>query len=166
VALQRNETQDRLGTPPELHLPVTWRPGTMPRLPILRAEREAAAATVGVDLPTYNLLMDLQHRDITPEDYDTLRHLDRSVKPKTLPRSKLEARAPCWHVTLEPLPSTSPRLVDQRCSICLESFKPGERVRKLPCKHIFHAHCIDEWLTQSSELCPEDGLPVLPEQSP
>ena len=37
------------------------------------AARETSAANAGVDIATYNLMMDLQHRDITPEDYDTLR---------------------------------------------------------------------------------------------
>lgn len=94
------------------------------------------AAALGVDLPTYNMLMDLQHRDITPEDYETLRHLDSNVKPKTLSRSRLEARAPCWHVSSEPIPSSAYRLVDQKCSICLEYFKVGERARRLPCNHV------------------------------
>lgn len=47
--------------------PTTFRPT------YLSIEREAAAAAANVDVLTYNLMMDLQHRDITPEDYDTLR---------------------------------------------------------------------------------------------
>ena len=39
----------------------------------LSAQREAAAVSFGVDVSTFNMLMDMQHRDITPEDYDTLR---------------------------------------------------------------------------------------------
>lgn len=38
----------------------------------LAVEREAAAASAGVDVGTFSMLMDLQHRDITPEDYDLL----------------------------------------------------------------------------------------------
>ena len=52
---------------------------------------------------------------------------------------------------------------ERRCSICLEKFVCGQMARSLPCSHFFHAHCIDAWLTQSSRACPEDGLPVLPE---
>ena len=46
---------------------------TIFRPTFLSVEREAAAASAGFDLPTFNVLMDLQHRDLTPEDYDTLR---------------------------------------------------------------------------------------------
>mmetsp|Transcript_13888 Transcript_13888/g.28157 ORF Transcript_13888/g.28157 Transcript_13888/m.28157 type:complete len:319 (+) Transcript_13888:41-997(+) len=164
------------------------------------AEREAAAATVGVDTGTYNLLMDMQHRDITPDDYEMLRSLDTSVKPKTLSPRVLEIRAPCWEIPRESVPpsgmpgacvplgdlalasglppvpgatraeaaaSAEPaRLAatEQRCcSICMESFVAGERVRRLPCRHIFHAECIDQWLTHRSNVCPDDGLPVFGE---
>ncbi|KZV73640.1 hypothetical protein PENSPDRAFT_574140 [Peniophora sp. CONT] len=40
------------------------------------------------------------------------------------------------------------------CIICLENFVKGDRVRVLPCKHIFHLEEIDEWLTQRKKLCP------------
>ena len=44
----------------------------------------------------------------------------------------------------------------------MEDLSAGERVRKLPCGHIFHASCVDEWLTRRSNVCPDDGLPVRP----
>ncbi|KAL1523654.1 hypothetical protein AB1Y20_018589 [Prymnesium parvum] len=146
-------------------------PGQSPRraaitrvAPQLRVEnREAAAASMGMDLPTYNLLWDLQHRDITPEDYETLRHLDCNVQHRTLSHERLEAHAPCWDVKPDLTAKCAHSLVDQRCSICLEYFKAGDRARRLPCSHVFHAGCIDEWLCRNSDLCPDDGLPVLPE---
>ena len=108
----------------------------------LRAEREAAAATVGVDEGTYNLLMDMQHRDITPDDYEMLRSLDTSVKPKTLSPRTLELAAPCWEIPDVCVPGTcvpgagaaSPlSAAEQQCSICMEGLVAGERVRRLPC---------------------------------
>ena len=39
----------------------------------LAVEREAAAVSAGVDIATFTMLQSMQHRDITPEDYDTLR---------------------------------------------------------------------------------------------
>lgn len=35
------------------------------------------------------------------------------------------------------------------CAICLESVEDGDFCRELPdCKHLFHANCIDNWLTK------------------
>lgn len=39
------------------------------------------------------------------------------------------------------------------CAICIKDFNIGEEVRKLPCKHIFHSPCIDEWLRRCTD-CP------------
>ncbi|CAD7940873.1 unnamed protein product [Amoebophrya sp. A120] len=39
------------------------------------------------------------------------------------------------------------------CMVCLCDFDDGEEARMLPCKHTFHADCIDEWLRRSCE-CP------------
>jgi E3 ubiquitin-protein ligase RNF13/E3 ubiquitin-protein ligase RNF167 len=38
------------------------------------------------------------------------------------------------------------------CAICLDEFAKGDRVRVLPCKHIFHLDEVDEWLIQSKKL--------------
>ena len=40
------------------------------------------------------------------------------------------------------------------CSICLQEYEPGEKVRYLPCQHVFHRDCVDEWLLGESRLCP------------
>ncbi|CAK0833230.1 unnamed protein product, partial [Prorocentrum cordatum] len=34
----------------------------------------------------------------------------------------------------------------QQCMVCLSDFEAGDQVRRLPCGHVFHAPCIDEWL--------------------
>uniref|UniRef100_A0A7S4U9B9 RING-type domain-containing protein n=2 Tax=Guillardia theta TaxID=55529 RepID=A0A7S4U9B9_GUITH len=39
------------------------------------------------------------------------------------------------------------------CSICLGNFFTGEDCRMLPCLHVFHKNCIDQWLSMSQE-CP------------
>jgi RING-like zinc finger len=38
------------------------------------------------------------------------------------------------------------------CAICLDGFVKGDRVRVLPCKHIFHLDEVDEWLIQLKKL--------------
>eukprot|EP00980_Cylindrotheca_fusiformis_P014206 scaffold3736_cov103-Cylindrotheca_fusiformis.AAC.8 len=41
------------------------------------------------------------------------------------------------------------------CSICLDDFEVGERLRLLPrCRHAFHTECILPWLTQRQGCCP------------
>lgn len=39
------------------------------------------------------------------------------------------------------------------CSICLGDFETGETLRVLPCKHEFHAECIDTWFKEKI-TCP------------
>lgn len=40
------------------------------------------------------------------------------------------------------------------CAVCVDEFKVGVPVRQLPCQHIFHPECIDEWLNEYSSVCP------------
>ena len=39
------------------------------------------------------------------------------------------------------------------CAICLSELQPKERVKQLPCDHIFHASCVDMW-GENSNSCP------------
>ena len=45
------------------------------------------------------------------------------------------------------------------CSICLSDFFEKSMVRVLPCKHLFHAACIDPWFARST-ACPNCKQPV------
>lgn len=40
------------------------------------------------------------------------------------------------------------------CSVCLEECNNKKLHRILPCKHVYHPQCIDEWLLKKSSLCP------------
>lgn len=40
------------------------------------------------------------------------------------------------------------------CTICLEDFKPGDKLKVLPCGHEYHKECIEPWLLEKSSLCP------------
>ena len=41
----------------------------------------------------------------------------------------------------------------ESCSVCLEEYAEGDRMRTLPCGHQFHSRCIDRWL-QNNRACP------------
>ena len=98
-------------------------------------------------------LADLQHRDLSPEDYDLLLRLDETVSPKTVSKSLLKSFET---VTLD---NQSP-LLGNVCSICMESYTASQSVKTLPCHHYFHADCIDVWLCSASLNCPLDGIIV------
>ncbi len=34
------------------------------------------------------------------------------------------------------------------CIICLEEYQEGEKIKTLPCKHLFHSACIQAWLNR------------------
>ena len=64
---------------------------------------------------------------------------------------------------LPPLPSTSQRErsypptvhaeQESECSICLCEIKKDETVYSIPCKHLFHTHCLKVWLDRHN-TCP------------
>ncbi|XP_041910292.1 E3 ubiquitin-protein ligase RLIM-like [Arvicola amphibius] len=39
------------------------------------------------------------------------------------------------------------------CSICITEYTEGNNLRKLPCSHEYHVHCIDRWLLENT-TCP------------
>ncbi len=45
-----------------------------------------------------------------------------------------------------------PRLCDHSCAICLSDYEKGQGLRFLPCKHHFHAECVDKYLPPSLSL--------------
>ncbi|XP_066993989.2 E3 ubiquitin-protein ligase Arkadia [Anabrus simplex] len=41
----------------------------------------------------------------------------------------------------------------EKCTICLSEFEDNEDVRRLPCMHLFHIECVDQWLA-TNKRCP------------
>lgn len=42
---------------------------------------------------------------------------------------------------------------EEACIICLSDYVQGELLKQLPCKHIYHAECVDKWLRRNG-TCP------------
>ncbi|OMJ76872.1 hypothetical protein SteCoe_23680 [Stentor coeruleus] len=76
----------------------------------------------------------LQNYEVVPGDCSFVSNIDTSM-PSTLFSSKT--------------------LIDP-CCVCFERFNFGCFVRELPCKHLFHTSCIDEWISLRKNLsaCP------------
>ncbi|XP_026294374.1 E3 ubiquitin-protein ligase Arkadia isoform X1 [Frankliniella occidentalis] len=41
----------------------------------------------------------------------------------------------------------------EKCTICLSEFENNDDVRRLPCMHLFHIDCVDQWLS-TNKRCP------------
>ena len=102
------------------------------------------------DQAFFSLLIEIQNREITPEDYDLLAQLDCSVKPKTLSQANID-KLQSDNVT---------SALDDICSICIEDYVSGDVRKFLPCGHHFHSDCIRTWLSMTSDRCPIDGKEV------
>ncbi|GAV02208.1 hypothetical protein RvY_12802-1 [Ramazzottius varieornatus] len=49
---------------------------------------------------------------------------------------------------------------DRECPICMVELNCGDPVRFLPCMHVYHKDCIDDWLLKHSLTCPNCMEPV------
>ncbi|CAG9320396.1 unnamed protein product [Blepharisma stoltei] len=49
---------------------------------------------------------------------------------------------------------------ESTCNICLEDFQDGETIIRLPCMHIFHKNCGDDWLERKNS-CPICKISVI-----
>lgn len=102
-------------------------------------------------------------------DYPSRQELIESIM-RHLQQLELDigAQTPLGEERTRALPSRNYKASEERdttCAICVEDYRNGERVKELPCKHIFHPVCIDEWLINHSSLCPlcKENLRVTPE---
>lgn len=98
------------------------------------------------------LLVDLQYREVMPEDYELLLLLDNTVSPNVASNK-----------TMNQLETTEAqeKVPGDLCVICVEDILKGQQVIVLPkCEHIFHVDCITIWLTTASDRCPIDSLKV------
>lgn len=63
----------------------------------------------------------------------------------------------------EKAPSTVATDYQPACAICLEPYQNRVTViRELPCGHIFHTQCVNEFLSENSSLCPICKACMLP----
>eukprot|EP00602_Paraphysomonas_sp_CaronLab_P000885 CAMPEP_0185031734 /NCGR_PEP_ID=MMETSP1103-20130426/19358_1 /TAXON_ID=36769 /ORGANISM="Paraphysomonas bandaiensis, Strain Caron Lab Isolate" /LENGTH=186 /DNA_ID=CAMNT_0027567357 /DNA_START=595 /DNA_END=1155 /DNA_ORIENTATION=- len=77
-----------------------------------------------------------------------LARMQDAQAPKGATEDAIEA-IPLVTVKADTLPGGG----DSTCPICLNDMAVGEKVRVMPCKHVFHSQCVDEWLRVNAS-CP------------
>ena len=95
-----------------------------------------------------HLALTMVNRDFDDGDYEALLALDDQG-------GRLDGATPGQ---IHRLPSfcidnEEDKLVGRTCSICLEKYEVGQKLRTLPCLHNFHAECVDNWLGRKAN-CP------------
>jgi len=95
-----------------------------------------------------HLYLSLLDRDFNENDYDILSALDNDVQQNRGLTEEQINRMPVY--TVQDDPAKKPT---QKCSICLEQFESGNRIRTIECLHSYHADCIDRWLATKA-TCP------------
>jgi hypothetical protein len=117
---------------------------------------KAAMRAVAPILPT-NLIQNLQHRELTEQDYQMLLTLDSGPQQQgtiplqiinSFPVIKLSTAQDCLRVRLD---------AERVCTVCVEKITYGDLVRQIPCGHGFHQACIDKWLLHQRSTCPSCG---------
>jgi hypothetical protein len=78
-----------------------------------------------------------------------------AAQPRGVPRDQLEKELPplTYGAVLRHSRGYEPLPGDGECAVCQADISPPERVRLLPCRHVFHVGCIDPWLERST-CCP------------
>ncbi|KAK8029771.1 hypothetical protein PG993_011062 [Apiospora rasikravindrae] len=76
-----------------------------------------------------------------------------SIQEQERPRAAFHTRL--WHMLRWRRPEEEESAWHpSMCSICTEDFRTGDKLRNLPCGHLFHPVCIDPWLCEQSRTCP------------
>jgi hypothetical protein len=86
-------------------------------------------------------------RDFNENDYEMLLALDETT-PKTKGATPAEIEEHLKRHIVQPGE-------EENCAVCLEEMAPGDEVRKLNCRHMFHFECISKWLLLN-KVCPID----------
>ncbi|KAG0613353.1 hypothetical protein M758_6G096800 [Ceratodon purpureus] len=136
---QSAPTRDIMNTPRHFQFPASM--GLDRRMDVLAALEMAFQDQVPVGFQLAHV-----DRDFNENDYEMLLALDTDND---------RHRGASWEsISQLPVTTLAPTdVTDEDCSICLDTPVAGDVVRRLPCMHVFHQPCIDQWL-QCQAVCP------------
>ncbi|CAF2822727.1 unnamed protein product [Rotaria sp. Silwood2] len=98
------------------------------------------------------VLLDMQNRDLSPNDYEILLRLDECIQRRTIGKNLLDTFSTI---------NVNETHLNELCTICMEIYTLGQQMKSLPCTHRFHLHCIETYLEKFSIQCPLDNLPLI-----
>merc|ERR1719265_158888 len=128
------------------------------------AQRQArplppSASAAAHPAPLRQLDEDLRQRlqrngNFTANDYELLLQLDDAAANEPHARQATQEERVSLLSQLQAYPAPA-CVEDTQCAICLQSIQKGETVSRLPCSHMFHHGCIEEWLRVGAKpACP------------
>ncbi|KAL4614014.1 hypothetical protein ACB092_07G024700 [Castanea dentata] len=124
--------------------------------PVLQKIASVVASARGSRMPIVVDLMHTVKRVIKiPTNHDLVfsRNEDEADVDTPIPAAKSSVRA------LEKVRFQGGSNWIQECTICMEEFRIGSEVTRMPCSHIYHEKCIFKWLNMS-HLCPLCRYPM------
>ncbi|ORZ31577.1 hypothetical protein BCR44DRAFT_76327 [Catenaria anguillulae PL171] len=109
------------------------------------------------------VIQELQSRDLSDQDYQSLLDLDSTKVIKGYSRLHVVGMFPLMRVKgMDRVRALLGSNHTETCHICLGAVCEGEVLRKLPCSHSkFHQDCVDRWLLTCSTKCPECDQQVI-----
>jgi len=96
----------------------------------------------------FELMHNLQFRDIDPNDFDLLMELADYDSKKTASEKQL-AGIPSFCASADICEECN-----EGCIFCAEIYEVGQTLKRLPCGHVFHELCLAQHLSKYSTKCP------------
>ncbi|OJJ65589.1 hypothetical protein ASPBRDRAFT_139782, partial [Aspergillus brasiliensis CBS 101740] len=82
---------------------------------------------------------------------------DSSRRLKSLNRVAPLERYGTWYASSvyhDRIPSLNVEWESSTCTICLDLVRRADTIHALPCKHVFHRRCLENWFLRHHITCP------------
>jgi len=98
--------------------------------------------------------------DVSELDYEQMLELEEQVgkvKKHVVRMDEIDkvGELTKWEMSKEEVEKKQITPDEMMCAVCRCEFKTGDELRVLPCNHKYHRKCVDYWLTECRDICPE-----------